>query len=182
MSNLELAFAALSLVRDRISLASSDNKRFDDPDPETLDKAGKERYMSRYINHMNKLQHITNMRNHKRNPQKSGGSILNINNYGAYALAAGAGNCLEMSCATAWYLNQQGKFHYALIHYGDGGDPTRATTYSWRSGSPPPATANTPRISPTGLPMRRSAMYGPTSRHLLGTTLSAGAHECRTSR
>ncbi|MBB5190647.1 hypothetical protein HNQ50_001369 [Silvimonas terrae] len=54
-------------------------------------------------------------------------NALDLVRYGEYVLGEGIGNCLEMTCAVAWYLNQQGLFFYEPAYYPDGppGTPKR---------------------------------------------------------
>lgn len=120
MENLVDAVAALSCVKGRMPLSGSDNKKFKEVDPTTM--AAYERSMQ----HREKWDKVANkMRSHPRFPGialTGGATPTNIVNYGAFALAAGAGNCLEYCCAVIWHLNQQGRFNYDMVHYGTAGD------------------------------------------------------------
>lgn len=115
MSNLTDAITTLQYVKGRMPLDHSDNKaiRQDKSTLPTLERLEKRAFLKDTLN---------NMRSHHRFPGPGKATPVNVNNYGAFAIAAGYGNCLEMACAAAWYINQQGRFNYDLVYYSFGGD------------------------------------------------------------
>jgi len=113
MSNIARAVAALQYVKSRVPLDQSDNKSIrqdllpSDPQSQT-NRANKRLEMKAQLD---------KMRSHHRFPSAGKATAKNVLYYGAFALAAGAGNCLEMSCGTIWYLNEQGHFDYDMVYY-----------------------------------------------------------------
>lgn len=112
MDNLADAITALQYVKARIR---SNNKSVR---PELSNKP----LHIRYQDQMALKGRVDSIRNHHRFPINDQITLKNVILYGAYAVAAGYGNCLEMSCACAWYLNGQGRFRYDLVHYPGSGD------------------------------------------------------------
>lgn len=113
MSNLILAVSALQYVKGRIPLNRSDNKAIM---PELTAPDAQSQY-ERSQRRAEIKRTLDNMRTHHRFPGPGKATPKNVIYYGAFALAVGAGNCLEYSCATAWYLNEQGRFGYDLVYY-----------------------------------------------------------------
>lgn len=115
MSNLVQAITTLQYVKARMPLDHSDNKaiRQDKSTLATQDRLEKRAFLKDMLN---------KMRSHHRFPGPGKATPVNVNNYGAYAIASGYGNCLEMACAAVWYINQQGRFNYDLVYYPSGGD------------------------------------------------------------
>ena len=115
MTNLIDAITTLQYVKGRMPLSHSDNKaiRQDKSTLPVQDRLEKRAFLK---------QTLDNMRGHFRFPGPGKATPINVNNYGAFAIAAGYGNCLEMACASAWFINQQGRFNYDLVYYPEGGD------------------------------------------------------------
>jgi len=115
MKNLKLAIRTLQYVKSRMPLDQADNKGVR-RDLMSQDKEVQTAYGLKRAAMQSKLN---SMREHHRFPAAGGGieSAQNAVLYGAFAIAAGFGNCLERACATAWYLNDQGLFNYDLVYY-----------------------------------------------------------------
>jgi hypothetical protein len=113
MSNVDRAVAALTYVKSRISLASSDNKGIRQ-DRLPSDAQSQNAHANQHLKRKDTLDKV---RSHHRFPGAGKATAQNVVYYGAFALAAGAGNCLEMACGTVWYLNEQGRFDYDMVYY-----------------------------------------------------------------
>lgn len=115
MSNLIDAITTLQYVKGRMPLDHSDNKaiRQDKSTLPTQQRLEKRVFLKNMLD---------SMRSHHRFPGPGKATPVNVINYGAYAIASGYGNCLEMACAAAWFINQQGRFNYDLVYYPEHGD------------------------------------------------------------
>ncbi|GAA5157741.1 hypothetical protein [Viridibacterium curvum] len=114
MSNLVQALTTLQYVKGRMPLDSSDNKSTR-PDLIAQDPQSQQDRRDRQQAKKNKVDSI---RAHHRCPARpQDATPKNVVLYGAFAIAAGAGNCLEMSCASVWYLNESGRFNYDMVYY-----------------------------------------------------------------
>lgn len=115
MTALEQAIKAKEAVKSRMPLNHSDNKKI----RQDLSQFTPEQRMQNALSIKSTLD---SMRSHHRFPGPGRATAKNVIYYGAFAIAAGYGNCLEMSCATAWALNEEGRFNYDLVYYPEGGD------------------------------------------------------------
>ncbi|MCA9704954.1 MAG: hypothetical protein KDK70_03780 [Myxococcales bacterium] len=113
MPRLSDAIQAMQYVKERIPLDRSDNK-FIPQHRSTLPFA--ERLQSRQA----AVGWLNTVRSHPRCPHQGQSSPSDVVKYGAYVLAAAHGNCLEMSCAAAWYLNEVGCFGWDMVYYPNG--------------------------------------------------------------
>lgn len=113
MSNLTDGITAVQHVKARMK---SNNKAIR---PDLSNKPLHERYADQMA-----LQNIfdNQLRTHPRFPKRGQATLADVVLYGAFTIAAGYGNCLEMSCACAWHLNNQGRFNYDLVYYPGYGD------------------------------------------------------------
>lgn len=118
MNHLTKAFMALDHVRSRIGLNTSDNKRFRLPDPfqQGLTEQERERRTRLRLAHNQKAQDLGGFRTQTQGTTRSK-TLVGAVGYGSQVLTRGLGNCLEVSCAVAWYLNEQGRFWYDLVVY-----------------------------------------------------------------
>ena len=115
MTPLEQAIKAKETVKSRMPLNHSDNKKIRQ-DLSTFTP------QQRMQNTVSIKATVDSVRSHHRFPGPGRATAKNVIYYGAFAIAAGYGNCLEMSCATAWALNEEGRFNYDLVYYPAGGD------------------------------------------------------------
>jgi hypothetical protein len=115
MTPLEQAIKAKETVKNRMPLNHSDNKKI----RQDLSGFTPEQRMQ---NAKNIKETLDSMRSHHRFPGPGKATAQNVIYYGAFAIAASYGNCLEMSCAAAWALNEDGQFNYDLVYYPAGGD------------------------------------------------------------
>ncbi len=113
MTNLADGITAVQYVKGRMK---SNNKNVR---PELSNKPHHQRYADQMV-----LKNIfdNQLRTHPRFPKMGEATLENVVLYGAFAVAAGYGNCLEMACACAWHLNAQGRFNYDLVYYPAHGD------------------------------------------------------------
>lgn len=112
---LEQAIVTKEYVKGRMPLDHSDNKAVRQ-DLSTVST------QSRLQNRQTLKETLDKMRGHHRFPGPGQATPANVLLYGAFAIAAGYGNCLEMACASAWYINDTGRFNYDLVYYTQGGD------------------------------------------------------------
>ncbi|HSU31477.1 MAG TPA: hypothetical protein VLJ11_09590 [Bryobacteraceae bacterium] len=115
MTPLEQAIKAKEAVKARMPLNHSDNKKI------RQDLSGFTP-QQRMQNAANIKATLDSVRSHHRFPGPGKATAQNVIYYGAFAIASSYGNCLEMSCAAAWALNEEGKFNYDLVYYPVGGD------------------------------------------------------------
>jgi hypothetical protein len=115
LTPLELAITAKETVKSRMPLNHSDNKKIRQ-DYSTLPT------QQRMQNNLELKNTLDSMRGHHRFPGPGKATAKNVICYGAFAISAGYGNCLEMACAAAWALNEDGIFGYDLVYYPAGAD------------------------------------------------------------
>jgi hypothetical protein len=115
MTPLEQAISAKETVKMRMPLTHSDNKKIRQDYSSLMPE-------ERQKNTLNIKATLDSMRTHQRFPGAGKATAKNVIFYGAFAIAAGYGNCLEMSCAAAWALNEEGRFNYDLVYYPGLGD------------------------------------------------------------
>ncbi|HBY63615.1 MAG TPA: hypothetical protein DEH78_27635 [Solibacterales bacterium] len=115
MTPLMQAIQAKEAVKARMPLTHSDNKKI----RQDLSQLP---VMQRMQNNAATKETVDKVRGHHRFPQAGKATITDVVIYGAFAIAAGYGNCLEMSCASAWAINEEGRFNYDLVYYPVGGD------------------------------------------------------------
>jgi hypothetical protein len=128
LNALEAAITVKESVKQRITFYRSDNKKTPNPEAHgitlTAQQVSDRQQANQAVNTA-----VMNLRKNHNNPQVLQVKTLkNIMYYGALALAAGYGNCLEVSCAAAWSLNELlalgdlHVFNFDFVYYPQGAD------------------------------------------------------------
>jgi hypothetical protein len=115
MTPLQAAITIKEDVKGRITHYKSANKSL--PNPERYGTAMTPQQVSdRQLANKAVDVMVNQLRKNHNNPQSEANrSLKNIVYYGALALGVGYGNCLEVSCAVAWHLNEMlalGEVHF----------------------------------------------------------------------
>jgi hypothetical protein len=104
--------AAKQYVLQHIPLSNSDNKNIKrEMDNRSIEERLNDQSLKKKTVDQTRLQGSA--------PLSAGLGVTKALKYGEYALQKGYGNCLEMACAAASFLNNRGDFDWDLVYYSE---------------------------------------------------------------
>lgn len=123
MSNLDLAFEALTYARQVIPANTSDNKKYRSTvsfDDLSVSKDVRLKALEAHMAHGSKQQALHSLRADSSNPQTGKPTMDRCFKYGTASIGRGIGNCLEYSCVVARFLKgKKAVFNLVTFRGGD---------------------------------------------------------------